>query len=239
MAEDKRLHRNDPERTGPIRSFTEAYTSRPGTRGREETAENGAMYADAAEAPAEGVGLAYRIIDQHIKDGRRSAEMLNRQRYNTRAATDRLQEVIERTLRSWSELLPLWLEAIATAVTVEPPRLPATPPAPLGNSENRGPGGGEGSSAIAIEMISSRPVRVAIDLRDNSEQMPLAVLGLRAVDRSKPELSEIVIESDVAGGIKLRICVPPPHPAGIYSGVIVNSETGESRGTLTVRVLDP
>src|SRR5215469_13278543 len=113
MGDDKRLHRKDPERIGPLRSFTEMYTSRPGMRPRE----------DLAQAQAEGVSLAYRVIEKHINDGRRSAEMLNGQPYNTRAATDRLQEVIERTLRSWSELLPLWLEAITTAVTIEPPRM--------------------------------------------------------------------------------------------------------------------
>ena len=225
MGDDKRLHRKDPERTGPLRSFTEMYTSRPGMRLRE----------DATEAQAEGVGLAYRVIEKHINDGRRSAEMLNGQPYNTRAVTDRLQEVIERTLHSWSELLPLWLEAITTAVTIEPPRMSPTPPPRMQNGENPG----DGSSAISIEMISMRPVTVSIDLRENSGQMPLATLGLRAVDRSKPELSEIGIEPDAAGGIKVRICVPQLHPAGTYSGVIVNCETGESRGTLTVRVLDP
>jgi hypothetical protein len=164
--------------------------------------------------------------------------MFNGQPYNTRAVTDRIQEVIERTLRSWNELLPLWLEAITTAVTVEPPRMSPTPPSVMQNGENRGASAGDGSSAIAIEMISMRPVTVSIDLRENSDQMPLATLGLRAVDRSKPELSEIGIESDAASGIKVRICVPQSHPAGTYSGVIVNRETGESHGTLTVRVLD-
>lgn len=229
MGDDKRLHRKDPERTGPLRSFTEMYSSRPGMRQRE----------DSAQAQAEGVGLAYRVIEKHINDGRRSAEMLNGQPYNTRAATDRLQEVIERTLRSWSELLPLWLEAITTAVTIEPPRMSPTPPPVMQNGESRGSISGDGSSAIEIEMISMRPVIVSIDLRENSDKMPLATLGLRAVDRSKPELSEIGIEPDAAGGIKVRICVQQSHPAGIYSGVIVNRETGESRGTLTVRVLDP
>lgn len=236
MADDKRLHRKDPERTGPIRSFTERYMPGSDTRLQEEIVANSAARGNAA---GEGVGLAYRIIDKHINDGRQSAETLNGQPYNTRTAADRLQEVIERTLRSWSELLPLWLEAVTMAVTIEPPRMPSTSPPVMQNGENRDAGGGDGSSAIAIEMIATRPVTVSIDLRENSDQMPLAALGLRAVDRSKPELSEIGIEPDVAGGIKVRICVPQSHPAGTYSGVIVNRETGESRGTLTVRVSDP
>ena len=150
MGDDKRLHRKDPERAGPLRSFTEMYTSRPGMRPRE----------DLAQAQAEGVSLAYRVIEKHINDGRRSAEMLNGQPYNTRAATDRLQEVIERTIRSWRVLLPLWLEAITTAVTIEPPRMSPTPPPVMQNGESRGSISGDGSSAIEIEMISMRPVTV-------------------------------------------------------------------------------
>lgn len=233
MGDDKRLHRRDPERTGPIRSFTEMYISRPGARVGDGTPANVAVPEDAAEGQEQGVDLAYRVIDKHIADGRRSAAMLNGQPYHTRAATDRLQEVIERTIRYSSELLPLWLEALTTALRIEPPRMPPAPPAMLrGENQDRG----EGSTAVAIEMISTRPVTVSIDLRENSEQMPLAALGLRAVDRSKPELGDIGVEPDPAGGIKLRICIPRSYPPGTYSGVIVNRETGESRGTLTVRV---
>jgi len=236
MGDDKRLHRRDPERSGPIRSFNELYISRQGTRGGDEPAANGGVPEAATQAQEQGVDLAYRVIEKHINDGRRTAAMLNRQPYNTRTATDVLQEVIERTLRYSSELLPLWLEALTTAVRIEPPRMPSALPA-MSREEN--PHDGGGSTMVAIEMMSTQPVTVSIDLRENSERMPLAALGLRAVDRSKPELSDIGIEPDPAGGIKLRICIPQSYPPGAYSGVIVNRETGESRGTLTVRVSEP
>jgi len=238
MSDDKRLHRKDPERTGPIRSFSEMY-SRQTAREHEQSPKNGAAPEDRGAARDEGIGLAYRLIDKHINEGRRSAEALNGKPYNTRTATDSLQEVIERTVRYSSELLPLWIEAMVTAVRVEPARMPPAPPNSNGNGGAREAGAGEGSTAVAIEMISTRPVTVSIDLRENSERMPLAALGLRAIDRSKPELAEIAIEPDADRGIKVRIHVPSSHPAGTYSSVIVNRETGESRGTLTVRVTDP
>ena len=140
--------------------------------------------------------------------------------------------MIEKTIRYSSELLPLWLEALTTAVRVESRRIPPAPPA--ADQQGRS----QGSTAVAIEMVSSRPVTVSVDLRENSERMPLAALGLRAVDRTKPELSDIAIETDPAGNIKLRIRIPESSPPATYSGVIVNSDTGESRGTLTVRVTD-
>jgi hypothetical protein len=210
-------------------------------RARNETAANNGMPADArpddpAAAREPGVELAYRIIDKHINDGRQRAAMLNAEPYNIQAATDRLQEVIERTIRYSAELLPLWLEALTTAVRIEPPQTPAAAPTVSnGGNQDRG----EGSTAVAIEMISTRPVTVSIDLRENSERMPLAVLGLRALERDKPELSDIHIAPDPAGGLRLRICIPEGHPPGSYYGVILNRESGESRGTLTVRVSDP
>jgi hypothetical protein len=232
MGEGKRLHRRDPARTGPVRSFTDLYIPRQ-RRGGRDTRTNGSPPQDGAESPGQGVGLAYQVIDKHINDGRRAAAMLNGQPYNARTATDLLQEVIERTLRYSTELLPLWLEALTSAVRIEPPRLPSASPG-ISGADDRDRG--DGSTAVAIEMISSRPVTVSFDLRENSERMPLAVLGLRAVERGKPELSDINIEPDPTGGLKLRICIPQSCPPGAFSGVIVNRETGESRGTLTVRV---
>jgi hypothetical protein len=234
MGEDKRLHRKDPERTGPVRSFTDLYISRDAARARGEDL-NGEQAEDAA-AREQGVGLAYRVIEQHINDGRRTAAMLNGQAYNTRTATDLLQEVIERTIRYSSELLPLWLEALTSALRIEPPRMSSPPP---GTTSTEDRDRGEHSIAVALEMISSRPATVSIDLREDSQRMSLAVLGLRAVDPGKPELSDIDLEAGPAGGLKLRICIPQSCPSGTFSGVIVNRETGESRGTLTVRVFDP
>jgi hypothetical protein len=234
MGDDKRLHRQDPERTGPIRNFTEMYIARPAAKVREETAAKSIEPDDPSGAQGLGIDLAYKIIDKHINDGRRTAAMLNGQPYNTRAASDRLQEVIERTIRFSSEMLPLWLEALTTALRIEPPQRPIASPASTGQTERT-----DGSIAVAIELVSTRPVTVSVDLRENSERMPLAALGLRALDRSKPELSDIGIEPEPAGGIKLKISIPQSSPPGIYSGVIVNSVTGESRGTLTVRVSDP
>jgi len=231
MGDDKRLHRKDPERTGPVRSFTDLYISREAGRARGESLDS--EQAEDIAAREQGVSLAYRVIERHINDGRRTAAMLNGQAYNTRGATDLLQEVIERTIRYSSELLPLWLEALTSALRIDPPQMSSPSP---GTEDLAGT---ERSIAVAVEMISSKPATVSIDLREDSQRMSLAVLGLRAVDPGKPELADVDLEADPTGGLKLRICIPQSCPPGTFSGVIVNRETGESRGTLTVRVSDP
>jgi hypothetical protein len=233
MGDDKRLHRRDPERTGPVRSFTDSYISREAARARGETPNS--EEPEDATAGEQGVGLAYRVIEQHINDGRRTAAMFNGHAYNTRSATDLLQEAIERTIRCSSELLPLWLEALTSALRIEPPMSSPSPGAASAEDLDRR----EHPIAVELEMISTKPATVSIDLREDSQRMSLAVLGLRAIDGTKPELSDIELEADPAGSLKLRICIPQSCPPDTFAGVIVNRETGESRGTLTVRVSDP
>ncbi len=234
MGDETRLRRPDPERTGPIRSFGKTFSPQwPGEANR-ETSASGTVSGSAGRT-AHWVELAYQVIDKHINDGRRAAAQLNGQHYSTRPATDRLQEVIERSLRLASELLPLWLEALASAVSIDPPRVPSASQSTVADKSD----GVQRGVAIAIEMAANRPVTVLVDLREHSEQMPLVTLGLRAVDPGKPELSDIQIEPDEAGRLRFRIRVPPCAPSGNYCGVIVNRETGESRGMLTLRIADP
>src|ERR1700757_2133425 len=66
MGDDKRLHRRDPERTGPIRSFIETYVARPPARELEQTAESSAAAATPMGTQPQGIDLAYQVIDKHI-----------------------------------------------------------------------------------------------------------------------------------------------------------------------------
>jgi hypothetical protein len=233
MGNETRLRRPEPERTGPIRSFASAFSAQSTGKTSDETAVD-----HTARGPTghntHGVELAYQVINQYLNDGRQAAARLNGENYNTRPVTDRLQEVIERTVRLATDLLPLWLEALVSAVRIDPPPTPSGSQSMAPVEDNRE--GADRGIAISIEMIASQPVTVSLDLREHSEQMPLMTLGLRGVDPNKPELSDIHIEPDEAGGIKFRIQVPPATPPGIYCGVIVDRETGGNRGTLSLHI---
>src|SRR5271163_2944097 len=92
---------------------------------------------------------------------------------------------------------------------------------------------------VSIEVASRRPVQVSVDLRPNSEAKSLVALGLHSVDSRKPTLSDIrFVHDEAAGRIGLRIGVPESQPPGTYSGVIVNRDNGETRGTLSIRIAD-
>src|SRR5215470_6320558 len=123
MNDRKRLRRADPARTAPIRDFAKLYSRPETTNGAAAARPFGSEKprpAAAASPLAEGVELAYSVIEKYIAEGRRTAEGLSTQPYATRAANGNLQDILERMLRLQAEILPLWVEMLAASVKVEP-----------------------------------------------------------------------------------------------------------------------
>jgi hypothetical protein len=241
MGDRKRLHREDPARIAPVRNFSKLY-SRSSSVNRTNAAKP--AQPDAPVRPtgggplAEGVELAYNVIEKYIAEGRRTAEELNNQPYETRGGSnDNLQVLVERMLRFQTEMLPLWIETLATLVKVDPARNGSAQASAAWLHSNGAPNAEP--MAVTIELVSLRPVQVSVDLRPNCEPHSLVALGLSAVDSGKPILKDISFAPDeVAGRIKLRLQIPESQPSGTYSGVIVNRDSGETRGTLTIRIAD-
>jgi hypothetical protein len=239
MSERKRLHRADPARTAPIRDFSKLY-SRPETTNGAAAAKPSSSEKPrpvAAASPlAEGVELAYSVIEKYIAEGRRTAEGLSTQPYATRAANGNLQDILERMLLVQAEILPLWVEMLATLVKVEPLRngyATATGARPHANGTNPAP------TAVPIEVASIRPVQVSVELVPNSDTQSLVALALSSVARGKPPLTQVSFVRDKAKGrVKLRVQIPDKQPAGTYAGVVVDRDSGEARGTLSVRLED-
>ena len=164
MSDRKRLHRGDPARVGPIRDFSKLYSradSANGTHPAKPVRSDAPRKAGGGPL-AEGVELAYSVIEKYIAEGRRTAEGFSSQPYPTRATNDNLQEVLERLLRFQTEMLPLWIETLATLVKVDPSRnghapAPDTWPHPNGVQK-------ADTMAVSIEVVSVRPVQVSVEL---------------------------------------------------------------------------
>jgi hypothetical protein len=240
MSDRKRLHREDPARVAPVRNFSNLYRQNESANGRVKPAKTAAPDEagnGAGRGPlAEGVELAYRVIEKYVSEGRRTAEGFSNQAYTTRAATDNLQNILERMLRFQTEILPLWVETLSTLVRVDPSE---TAHAPADGRPLTGGASNGAADGVSIEVVSRRPIKVSVDLRPNSEMKSLVALGLGAVDSKKPALKDVrFVPDETPGRIKLRIRVPDKQPPGTYSGVIVNRNNGEARGTLSVRIAD-
>jgi hypothetical protein len=240
MSERKRLHRADPARTAPIRDFSKLYSRTETTNGpaaaKPLASEKPRPAATAASPLAEGVELAYSVIEKYIAEGRRTAEGLSTQPYATRAANGNLQDILERMLRFQAEALPLWVEMLATLVKVEPPRNGYATSAGAWPHRN---GKKPAATVVPIEVASIRPVQVSLELVPNSDTHSLVALALSSVAPGKPTLTQVSFVRDKAEGrVKLRVQIPDQQPAGTYTGVVVDRDSGEARGTLRVRLGD-
>jgi hypothetical protein len=204
--------------------------------GETQTASGPAADVASSKDATDGrVELAYRVIEKHLTNGQRSAEQLNSKPYGTRPTSDGLQELVDQFLRYQAEMIPLWTELLGRLAS--PELMGAIYPAKVDSTTPRRNVSSNGGTNVCLELLSTQPVEVSLDLPPNSDGRQLRVLGLHAVDSDKPGLTDITFSpAKVDGHRKLRVFVPANQPAGSYSGVIVDRDTGELRGTLTVRV---
>ena len=238
MKDRKRLRREEPARTAPIRNFTKLYRKRDltnGTHPKKPAAAEKVNRAPAAGPLAEGVELAYSVIDKYIAEGRQTAEGLSTGPYTTRMANDNLQDLLERVLRFQAEILPLWIDTLATSVTVQPSQ---NGHQAAQRSRQRSNGTKESTvGQIPIEVASRRPVQVLLELSPNCESQSLVTLGVNSVDSKKPALTDVsFLPDDATGRLKLLVRIPNDQPSGTYTGVIVDSNSGDIRGTLSIRI---
>jgi hypothetical protein len=240
MSVRKRSQRKDPVRSSPIRNFSGLYKG-PNLVASSVKSEDSDPSAKnpAGQAQVRGSGTverAYKLIDKYVNEGKKDASQINDKQYNNRSATDGFQNILEKTIRYQRELMPLWLEALGSAVSVDRPRNPSDR-WPVGRPDDDSSRGV--SRAISIEVVSSRPAQISIDLRENSESAALLSLGLRAVEENKPFLGDVSFAPETTGAaIKLRVSIPDSLSPGNYLGVIVDRNTGEACGTLSVRIAE-
>lgn len=247
MSTRERLRREDPVRTRPIRNWSALCWPEDPARTGDPSAHQGPAGSEAGRSPfdavAHGVKLGYKVIDEHISQGQRIAREINDRTYETRSMGNDLWEFTERTLAYYGDLTSMWLKLMGSFAEGDALRNPfasgqgadgASVPPPR-SAGNDAPPDAE-PLAVSIEVSSARPARVTLELHPRSEALPLATHGLRALDPEKPPLTDVAFETDAEGRPSLSIRVPEDQAADLYTGVVVDRNTGQSRGTLSVRV---
>jgi hypothetical protein len=274
MSDGPRIRRKDPERSAPIRDWSNMFRS-PGAPGAaapsaDSPANNStpdgvasgpsasatlAVHAGAVSDEARvGIETAYRVIDEHLQEGRRAAQAQSGRADGAGAgafaravpagvgiAADSIQEIIAQGIRFYSSFAPLWISlvnSIANSAGVRDPAaasgISAAPlaPAPMPRSATE-----MGAPPMIIEIASARMTRITVDLAPHAGPANLAIGGLHALEAEKPPLKEIALTVEPGSNCAVvRIRVPEHQPAGVYSGVIVDRESGEPRGTMTLRI---
>ena len=239
MSKRKRPHRKDPARSGPIRNFADLYRQ-PDRANGNQNSEGGTSTAQTrskvpgSEQLSEGVGLAYRVIEKYISDGRTAAQQLSPQSYRGGTPTQPLQQLVDRMLRYQAEMLPLWLDLFGSLSRVDSFRAgPPTPPKVRATNNHAAASSGN----VSIEVTSRRPVEVSVDVDNDSTMAALVTPGLYALDQRKPGLTDVrFVPGNGRKRGKLSIKIKDRQPAGSYSGVMVDPRSGETRGILSVRI---
>jgi hypothetical protein len=178
------------------------------------------------------VELGYRVLEEQLRQGQRVAEQIATQSYGPSAMSSDTQEIGERLLRSSTDALALWFELFTTVWGRGEMFRPFAPDARRVAATTRPP-----KSRISVEVASVRPARVTMDLEPGSAGRRLVVNELRAMTAGTPPLTDVAFDADPSAEIVgVRVRVPDNLPAGIYSGVVLDRETGEPRGTISVRI---
>jgi hypothetical protein len=219
MATDKnRATREEPERTEPKRT-----TSGPG---QQTQSSDGAGAASPTAAHRKvidrAVKLAYGVVDDHILQGQRAAERLRAGTYNSADFDSDLKMCLERALRLSKEFGVVGVDFFDAVRRMAGPR--------------SGPGSPAGD--VAVEMKSKKRAQVNFDLRSPPTRFSPSVPPLHSADRTKEPLRDIHFVAREGLRPVLVVNIPDDHPHGVYTGAIVDSQTHEPGGYISVRVLE-
>jgi hypothetical protein len=244
-----RFRREDPERIDPIRAWETLFRSddsRPQTAAADESppaAEKTDEKTSWDDIATRAVRRGYEVIEEQINEGRRIAEKFRGYSDEVRKGGDDTTRLIERSLRFYTDVGSLWFELMESLLRNQALR----PDSRSGNGANgeehhatngNGNGNGNGASGakdtVDVEVISSCPTSVSLDLRA-ANGATLTVPPLRAADDGKPPLTDIGFHIR-EGRPVLRIKIPNGQPADTYSGVVVDAGTHQPKGTLCVSV---
>ncbi len=245
MGTRERLKRPKMQRTRPIRNWSAAVGN---TRPPADATTGGAQgQASGEDIVGRAVELGYRVIDEYVRQGQRTARRLSDRSMDPGAIIGDMQELTSRIAQFATEWSGLWIDvaqSMAKGVGAMNPfgeqrPTPSEPMTAASRSRSTQPRTSESDEAarIRIDVDAARHIEVSMDIRPDATHRPLILHALRALDPALPRLTDLAFTPCVGDQpATLRLRVPAAQPAGTYSGVIVDAETNVPVGTLSVRV---
>jgi len=262
----KRTH---PRRnmSGILRS-DDPWRMRPSPDERREFTEGDGSHPRSEASPRnDGMEDAYRVADENLRDGQQwRSNSYNQQGYDWRSASYGYRSsgygaprfgpafnspfgsayggrsfdgLLEQMVRTYMDMMGL----VGTMINgLTRPGYPQysrpfegrRDAEPRNSSEPRP----RVTSAVRIEVISSQPNEVALDLKALPPGVALSIPPLRSLNSGGLELNDIRLQTEGSKYV-LRVRIPDSHPGGLYSGLIVETRSGEPCGTIAVRVGQP
>jgi len=254
MSDDvSRRHRPPLARTGPLRNWSTLFAP-PGGR-RQPAAALGTPPTGSPEREdvvSRSVDLGYRLIEEYIEQGQRTAQQFGAAGFDPQRLTSDVQDLAARLAQYASEFTAVWVELLQMTLTglAGAAGAPAARgPAPAWWSEETGLGPERAPSSSAPATAADAPpclrlaleaaqrASVEIDVQPSRLGHPLVVHALRTPDDSAPRIDQVQFQpaTDEAGAT-VRIAVPAGQPAGVYSGLVIDTSTNRPAGSVTVVV---
>jgi hypothetical protein len=220
VADRDRIRRPPLDRTEPIRAWSGMFGGGP-----------------LNDVVSRSVELGYRVVDEYIRQGQKAAGRFGSRALGADTLPSDVQDFGVRMMQYTSDVFGLWFEMMNAMMA--PLGAPTRPPPARQNGNGHRPVERAPDVAartrVRVEVVSTRPAEVAVDLRPDAAGRSLVVHGLRAADATLPRLDDVAIAAD-GDGVALRIRVPPDLPAGTYNGLVIDDETSAPVGTVSLRV---
>ena len=223
MAKKQRLRREDPERTAPIRRFSTMFRKDEQDNDKTRDGPSTKMQDDISDA----VRMGYSVIEEQIRQGQRAAQQLGGMPSGVGSATFGVNDIANRLLQYSTDLAALHFDLMATLLH---------PAAMSGAMPGAAPSQDSGAR-VMIEIESKRKNQVTLDLWPHSQTANLTVPALHAAESDKSPLTDVSFvpgTDDVPA--RLHIVVSDSQPPGLYSGLILDADSGQANGTLSLRL---
>lgn len=250
MARRKRLKREAPPRSAPIRnSVTGALrdsTSSSIPLALSDAVDQSLKAAERLTATADatmkgaverGVDTAYMVIEEYMRRGQEAASRFRQRNGGGRSDMNDDQQrfgpfgnasgPMGPIIAPWVQAMRMWTDAMATFAAGGGPTVELMNRFLAGFAVAR--------PKISVEVSSEYPTEVIVALDPGAELTKLTAEPLvHAEDKNAPPLAATVIDcaSDI---VRIRLTVPNDQPAGQYRGAI-KDPAGIKRGELVAQV---
>ena len=194
----------------------------PERTGPDRTTSGPAGPTGAPKVINRAVELAYGVVDDHIRQGQQAAERLRAGTYSSADFDSDLKMCLDRMLKLSKEFGVVGVDFFDAVRRMAGPRT----------------GVGAPSGNVDVELKSKKRARVTHELRSNPPGFSPAVPPLHSADRTKEPLRDIRFVVREGQRPVLVVNIPDNHPSGVYTGAIVDSQTHEPGGFISVRVLE-
>ena len=236
-SQPKRMHRDDPARSEPVRSAKHHVEGNGGWR--ESLTGHPAANGDAEPEATEdtvgyGVKLGYKLIEDQILKGQKIAEQW-RSPGGESTDEDEWPRVLGRLLNVYRDLGSVYMDATESIISRVANLAMEYEPGADKQSESTP---GMGTPDIPITVSSVKKVRIQLDLKPQARGN-LSIPPLHGLDSAAAPLTTVYFApGSTKNPPELNIEIPDECIATAYTGVVVDAGTNEPMGTLCVHVVD-